>query len=218
MHDTASNKKEWFKPVSLSIDRKKTAYLSMDLSVSALKGERSRVSTLGKHAEEQNLLINCKKTLEASRATGVYVVHVRVAFRPGYPEYSEEASPFWKKVKESGAYVEGTPEVDLCEEVAPIGEEPVITKSTVDPFLYSDLDRMLRVRGITTLVLTGIATSNVSEGTVRAASDRGYVPVVLEDCVADYNEEMHKFQIQHLLPMHAFVSNSAQYLKALGGV
>jgi len=215
MDNMGPEKENWFEPVELEIDVKNTAYLSMDLSVSALRGERSKMSSLGKHAREQNLLINCQKALKASRAAGVYVVHVRHAFRPGYPEYGEQTSPFWKRVRESGAYIDGTPDTEICEEVVPKVTEPLITKRTVDPFIYSDLDKILRVRGIKYIVLTGIATSNVIEGTVRAGSDRGYVPIVLEDCVADYNEEMHRFQIKHLLPMHSIISNSTKYIEAL---
>jgi nicotinamidase-related amidase len=215
MGNTGPEKESWFEPAELEIYVKDTAYLSMDLSVSALRGERSKVSILGQHAREQNLLTNCRKALEASRAADVYVVHVRHTFRPGYPEYGEQASPFWKRVRESGAYIDGTPGTEICEEVAPKATEPLITKNTVDPFIYSDLDKILRVRGIKYIVLTGIATSNVIEGTVRAGSDRGYVPIVLEDCVADYTKEMHRFQIEHLLPMHSIISNSAKYIEAL---
>ena len=98
---------------------------------------------------------------------------------------------------------------------APHKDELIITKTTVDPFVYSDLDKILRVRGITHLIVTGVATSNVVEGTVRAASDRGYLPIVLEDCTADYTKELHKFQIKYLLPMHSIVSNSTKYIEAL---
>lgn len=210
-----SPNKIWFKPSELNINIKETAYLSMDLSIAALRGKRSKISSLGQHAKKQKLLENCRKMLEESRSAGIYVVHVRHAFRVGYPEYGEQTSPFWIKVRESGAYIKGTSDTELCEEVKPNDTEPVITKNTVDPFLYTDLDKILRVRGIKFIVLTGIATSNVIEGTVRAGSDRGYVPIVLEDCAADYNEEMHRFQIEKLLPMHSIISNSEKFSKAL---
>ena len=215
MGEKISDPKPWFIPKELTIKNAETAYLSMDLSVSGLKGERSKVSTLGEHARKQNLLVNCERTLEASRRAGVFVVHVRVAFRPGYPEYGEVSAPFWEKVRQSGAYIEGTSGTEICEEVSPQKRELVITKTTVDPFVYSDLDKILRVHGIKFIVLTGMATSNVIEGTARAGSDRGYVPVILEDCTADYNEEMHRFQIEHLLPMHSLISNSNKYIEAL---
>jgi len=215
MEGSVSEEKSWFIPAELKIKIDATAYLSMDLSFSALRGERSKVSSLGKHARDQNLLINCQRALEASRKAELYIVHVRHIFRRGYPEYGKETSPFWEKVRETGAYIENTPGTEICEEVAPKGEEPVIIKNTVDPFVYSDLDKILRVRGIKCLILTGIATSNVIEGTVRAGSDRGYVPVVLEDCIADYTEEMHRFQIKYLLPMHSIISNLVRYLEAL---
>lgn len=215
MGDEKTGGKSWFTPADLNIKIDETAYLSMDLSASALKGKRSKVSTLGEHARDQNLLANCQRALEASRSAGAYVVHVRVALRPGYPEYGKECAPLWQRVRETEAYMEGTAGTQICEEVAPRGDEPIITKNTVDPFVYSDLDKILRVRGIKYIVLTGIATSNVVEGTARAGSDRGYVPIVLEDCAADYNEEMHRFQITKLLPMHSIVSNSTNYIEAL---
>jgi nicotinamidase-related amidase len=215
MSDDIAEAKSWFTAADLDIKIKETAYLSMDLSVGALKGKRSKMSTLGQHCREQNVLLNCQKTLEASRTAGMFVVHIRVAFRPGYPEYGKVCSHFWAKIRENGVYIDGTPDAELCEEVAPKENEPIITKHTVDPFIYSDLDKLLHSRGIKYLVLTGVTTSNVIEGTVRAGTDRGYVTIALEDCVADYNEEMHKFQFKQLLPMLSIVSNSSKYFEAL---
>ena len=127
MGDEKTDGRSWFTPTDLNIKINETTYLSMDLSVSALKGKRSRVSTLGQHARDQNLLANCQKALEASRSAGVYVVHVRVALRPGYPEYGEECAPLWKRVRETEAYIEGTTDTQICEEVAPKENEPIIT-------------------------------------------------------------------------------------------
>ena len=207
MNGVRTERQRWFSPADLDIEIDKTGYLSMDLSVSAIEGERSRVSGLAQQVRDQNVLLNCQRALEASRSAGIYVVHVKVAFRSGYPEFGKICSPFWVKVRESAAYLEGIAGTEICKQVAPQKDELIITKKTVDPFVYSDLDKILRVRGITHLIVTGVATSNVVEGTVRAASDRGYLPIVLEDCTADYTKELHKFQIKYLLPMHSIVSN-----------
>lgn len=81
MGGTGPAKKRWVESAELNIFVEETAYQSMDLSVSALRGERSKISSLGQHARKQNLLTNCRKALEASRGVGVYVVHIRHAFR-----------------------------------------------------------------------------------------------------------------------------------------
>ena len=77
------------------------------------------------------------------------------------------------------------------------------------------LEKILRNSGITHVVATGVATSNAVEGTVRHASDLGFAPIVLRDCVANYSKEMNDFVLDKILPMHAVISDSKEYVEAL---
>jgi nicotinamidase-related amidase len=70
----------------------------------------------------------------------------------------------------------------------------------VGAFTTTDLDRQLRDRAITTLVLAGISTSGVVLSTVREAMDRDYRIVVLEDATADSDPDTHAFLTASIFP------------------
>ncbi len=99
------------------------------------------------------------------------VIHVAVTFRPGYPERPPNGALFGGLV-EANALVEGTWGAAIHEAVAPEDGEPVVTNLAVSAFYGSDLAALLATGGKSTLVLCGVATNFVVEGTARDATDR----------------------------------------------
>lgn len=83
-------------------------------------------------------------------------------------------------------------------------------------FYGTDLDLQLRRRGITTIVLTGIATNMGVESTARSAWEHGYSVVVAEDAVTTFTAEMHAFAVQNIFPRIGRVASSQDILTALG--
>src|SRR6478736_4298922 len=87
-----------------------------------------------------------------------------------------------------------------------LGPEPgdiVVTKHRVSAFTGTDLEMILRAKEIRTLVMFGIATSGVVLSTLLEASDADYDPIVIADCCADMNAELHNALITHLFPRRA---------------
>ena len=82
--------------------------------------------------------------------------------------------------------------------VAPKPGEVVITKHRASAFFGTDLDVILRANGIETLLLAGIVTSGVVLSTVRHAADADYRLVVVEDCCADRDPEVHRMLVEKL--------------------
>jgi nicotinamidase-related amidase len=76
-------------------------------------------------------------------------------------------------------------------DVKPDPNDIVITKTRVSAFYASPLEAILNAQGITHLVLTGIATDGVVEGTARDGADRGYYVTIADDCCATFSEEAH---------------------------
>ena len=87
--------------------------------------------------------------------------------------------------------VRGEPGHDIIAELYPKSGEPVIDKPGKGAFYQTDLDLMLRNRGIETLLVGGVTTEVCVNTTVREANDRGYRCVVLADCCASYFPEFH---------------------------
>ncbi|MER8185982.1 isochorismatase family protein [Kitasatospora sp. NPDC094015] len=112
------------------------------------------------------------------RAVGAPVVAVRVE-RPGV-----EVQP---------------PGSDLVASVAEIADE-VVVKRSIGGFHGTDLDDLLRERGVDTLVLTGIATNLGVESTARSAVDLGYSVVFVEDAMAALTAQEHRAPVELSFP------------------
>lgn len=113
---------------------------------------------------------------------------------------------------------ERTSETEIHSSVTPQPGEVVVTKSRVGPFSTTDLDAILKSKGIGTLVLMGISTGGVVLSTVRWAADIDYRLIVLSDCCADRDGEVHRVLMEKVFQSfgQATVVTSHEFLKALG--
>ena len=87
--------------------------------------------------------------------------------------------------------IRGEPGHDIIPELYPVDGEPVIDKPGKGAFYQTDLDLVLRNRGIDTLFVAGVTTEVCVNTTVREANDRGFRCIVLSDCCASYFPEFH---------------------------
>ena len=115
--------------------------------------------------------------------------------------------------------IRGEPGHDIIPELYPAAGEPVIDKPGKGAFYQTDLELMLKNRGIETLLVCGVTTEVCVNTTVREANDRGYDCLVLEDCVGSY---FPAFQAAGLAMIKAqggifgWVGRSADVIKAIG--
>ncbi len=93
--------------------------------------------------------------------------------------------------------IRGEPGHDIVPELYPLESEPVIDKPGKGAFYQTDLDLMLRNRGIDTLFVAGVTTEVCVNTTVREANDRGFRCIVLSDCCASYFPEFHRRRPRH---------------------
>lgn len=191
----------------LSIDRNHTAVLIMDYQNTVVGFVQSGQAAL---------LDRAASVLRGSRQTGVPVIHVVISFREGYPEISPRNKVFSSVVKAAGILQEGTDGAEIHPRVAPQPGEVIVTRRRVGSFFNTEMESILKARDITKLVMFGIATSGVVLSTLRSAADADYEIVVLEDCCADFDEEVHRVLIQKIFPSQATVVNSQEFLRAIG--
>lgn len=165
-------------------------------------------------AARRNVIPNSRNLLETARRAGLPVIHVKVAFRPGMAGIPQNA-PLWQGAAQAEALVEGTWGAEIHDDVKPQDGEIVITKRRVSAFYHTDLQLALAQMNATTLILAGVATNYVIEGTARDAADSGYTVIVAEDCCSTLSEEAHQASIASL-GLLATISNSGEISAALG--
>jgi nicotinamidase-related amidase len=110
-----------------------------------------------KAIKEKNLLGTIKKLMTAGRAAHVPIIHVRHAYRPDYGDLPDNVRIF-QGMKQMQALQDGTWGAEIHAELTPDPSDFVLTKTRVSAFYSSPLEGLLQARGITHLVLTGVAT------------------------------------------------------------
>ena len=166
-----------------------------------------------------------ERVLKACRDAGLFVIHTREGHRPDLSDL-----PPAKKVRGRGATTIGDPgpmgrilvrgEVghDIVEEVYPIDGEPVVDKPGKGAFYATDLDAILKMKGISKLVVCGVTTEVCVHTTVREANDRGYDALVLADCVGSYFPEFQRVALEMIKAqggIFGWVSDSERFLASL---
>ena len=135
-------------------------------------------------------------------------------FRPGYVEISERNKTFSAR-KHSGQPPVSDPVQLIHPAVLPRTDEVVVGKHRVNALYGTALDLILRANTIDTLMILGYATSGVVLSTVRYAADLDYRLVVIEDCCADQDPDVHDFLTQRIFPRQAEVVTSVEVIDAL---
>jgi nicotinamidase-related amidase len=92
-----------------------------------------------------------------------------------------------------------------------------VVKQRVSPFVGRDLETLLRANGIDMLVLAGVQTSGVVLSTLRQAGDMDYRLLVVRDCCADPNAELHAMLLDNLIRKQTAVVTTAEFAGALSG-
>jgi len=131
--------------------------------------------------------------LAHARASGLLVVHTRESHLPDLsdcPPAKRLRGGAALRIGDSGPMgrilVRGEPGNQILDEVAPLDGEIVIDKPGKGAFHATGLDRLLRGRGISHLLLAGVTTEVCVQTTMREANDRGYECLLIEDATESY--------------------------------
>ncbi|MEV8022092.1 cysteine hydrolase [Streptomyces sp. NPDC086554] len=159
-------------------------------------------------------LTRLRRAIDGARAADIPVIYVVIALRRGTPDVSPHNRAVTSAVQ-AGLFTEGDPGTGIHDDVAPRQGDIVVTKRRGSAFSGSDLDLVLRTRGIDSLVLTGIATSAVVLYTLCQANDLDFGLTVLHDACLDLDPEAHSFLTEKLFPQWADVVAVEDWVKAV---
>jgi nicotinamidase-related amidase len=156
------------------------------------------------------VLARAVQLADAFRARGLLVVLVRVSFAPdrsdAAPGRTEAAAPAAAQPAGWDAIVD---------DLAGHPEDLVVTKRNWGAFYGTDLDLQLRRRGVTQLVLGGIATAFGVESTARAAHEHGYHVTLAVDAMTDRSAESHRNSLERIFPRLGESGTTAEILSLL---
>jgi nicotinamidase-related amidase len=165
---------------------------------------------------QDDFITRVSNVLNAARAAGMAVIHVQVGFRPGLPEVSDRNKLLGaiKASKPHQEFFQGS-SGEIHPGIGPKLDDIVVVKHRISAFAGTDLNMILRAGEIQTIVMFGIATSGVVLSTLLQASDADYRLVVIEDCCADLDMELHSVLIRRLFPARADVMSAKDFVTTL---
>jgi ureidoacrylate peracid hydrolase len=168
--------------------------------------------------ESSKMLDNTVETVEKARRLGAIIVHAPITFTEDYRELPAEPYGILKGVVDSKSFRKGTWGAEIVDDLKPEPRDIVVEgKRGLCGFATTNLDFILRSRGITTIALGGFLTNCCVESTMRSAYERGYDVITLKDCTAALSEEEQKHAVEKNYPMFSRPLDHEEFLSELSG-
>jgi len=91
---------------------------------------------------------------------------------------------------------EGTDEWKILNELAPAASDLVLRKYTASFFIGTMLEQILRSQNIESFILSGVSTEGGIEGTARHGASLGFIPIIAQDAVGSFEQEIHERMLE----------------------
>ncbi len=165
---------------------------------------------------ETGMLAHSRTVVEQARALGVTVMHAPISFADGYPEIPSDPYGILAGIVAAKAFRKESWGAEIAEVMAPqTGDIIIEGKRGLDCFASTNIDFILRQRGITDLAIAGFLTNCCVESTMRSAYERGFRVVTLSDCTATLSPEEQDAAVTKNFPMFSLPMTHDAFLAKL---
>ena len=162
------------------------------------------------------MLAHTRDVVAAARSAGAAVMHAPITFAEGYGEITNHPYGILKGVVDGNAFVKGSWGAAIVDDLSPADGDIVIEgKRGLDTFASTNLDFILRSKGITTIALGGFLTNCCVESTMRSGYENGYQVITLSDCVAATSVEEHENALKYDYPMFSRPMTADEFIGQL---
>ncbi|MBV8795063.1 MAG: cysteine hydrolase [Hyphomicrobiales bacterium] len=166
--------------------------------------------------DKTNMLANTVETVRKARELGATIVYAPITFTEDYRELNPSPYGILKGVVDSKSFRQGTWGAQIVDALKPEPGDIVIEgKRGLCGFATTNLDFILRSRGISTIALGGFLTNCCVESTMRTGYEKGYDVVTLKDCTATVSEEEQKLAVEKNYPMFSKPMTHDEFLSSL---
>jgi ureidoacrylate peracid hydrolase len=168
--------------------------------------------------ESTNMLAHAVETVRQARELGATIIFAPITFTGDYHELSPQPYGILKGVVDSKSFRKDTWGAEIVDVLKPQAGDIIIEgKRGLCGFATTNLDFILRSRGIQTIALGGFLTNCCVESTMRTGYEKGYDVITLKDCTATLSEEEQRVAVEKTYPMFSRPMSHTEFLAELAG-
>ena len=162
------------------------------------------------------MIPNLTGLIDQARKVGLTVVYIRTT----HSEWTDTASWIYRTSQRSGLSTcrEGTWGAEFYNGIAPLPSERVVIKHRYSAFINTDLNTVLKARGIQSILVCGVATNVCVETTARDGYMYDYYVTMIDDCSAAYDAKLHMNTLENIRRHFGLVASSHQIIESWSGL
>jgi ureidoacrylate peracid hydrolase len=162
------------------------------------------------------MIPNLTRLIDEGRKVGLTIVYIRTT----HSEWTDTASWIYRTSQKSGLNTcrEGTWGAEFYDGIAPLPSERVVIKHRYSAFINTDLNTVLKARGIESILVCGVATNVCVETTARDGYMYDYYVTMIDDCSAAYDAKLHMGTLENIRRHFVLVASSHQVIETWSGL
>jgi ureidoacrylate peracid hydrolase len=174
----------------------------------------------GKRGEDVSAALamvpNLIRVIEVGRRVGLTIIYIKTT----HSEWTDTPSWIYRSSQKSGLSTcrEGTWGAEFYQGISPRSSERVVIKHRYSAFINTDLNTVLRARGIQSVLVCGVATNVCVETTARDAYMYDYYVTMIDDCSAAYDAKLHMATLENMRRHFGLVASAGEIIESWSGL